>query len=617
MPNLDANLLSVKSITRKGARVVFGRQHDNAYIEVGTKRIPICTSGDLYIIEISSSNGDATSTLAEASARTAISAELVHRRLGHYNLRDIIRLSSKSDVGLPDLKSNTTKVCDVCSVSKPTRSSLSSTGDLSRDAHRPLDIVHVDVTGPMDTISLGGARYALIFTDAYSRWRVVYVLATRDQALSKLKEYQLEMNTLLHGAKVKRLHSDGGGEFIGAEFKQYCKAQGILLTGSSAHTPEQNGVAERSNRTVMDMTRCMRVDAGLGKEFWAIAVDTAVYLINRLPSSAIGGATPYQRLFGKQARVDHIRVFGCRAYVLVYKNERKKLHEKAWPGILVGFHPFNNRCYRIYDPNRQKTYMSTHVTFDEESFPAREEVDALPPPERRTDGESTTATDAEVPDLLPRREPVVVRRREVDAEIRNALQNTQQTEGSSEEPEPTSVGDNDADASNGQSWTSPFCQDPGCNKGVHMAHLGIHYAYMSGMDIFGDPTSYANAMKSKEAPHWRQATNEEFQSLLRNRTWILVIRPKGKNVNFVKSKWVFKTKRDKHGNIIKYKARLVAKGFMQIKGIDFDQTFSAVVRFLSIRVVLVIVAYEDLELESMDVDTAFLNATLDEDIYLE
>jgi hypothetical protein len=617
VPDLDANLLSVKSITRKGAQVVFGRQHDNAYIEVGTKRLPIRTSGDLYIIEILSSNGGATSTLGEATARTAISAELVHRRLGHYNMRDIIRLSSKSDVGLPDIKSDATKVCDVCSVSKNTRSSFPSTGDLSRDAHKPLDIVHVDVTGPVDTISLGGARYALIFTDAYSRWRVVYVLATRDQVLSKLKEYLLDMNALLHGAKVKRLHSDGGGEFIGAEFKQYCKAQGILLTGSSAHTPEQNGVAERSNRTVMDMARCMRVDAGLGKEFWAIAVDTAVYLINRLPSSAIGGATPYQRLLGKPPRLDHTRIFGCRAYVQVYKHERKKLDEKAWRGIMVGYHPFNNRCYRIYDPNRQKTYMTTHVTFDEGSFPAREEVNALPIPERRIDGEST-ATDAEDPDLMPRREPAVVTRREVDAEIRNALQNSQDIEGSSEEPDATSVGDNDADASNGQSWTSPFCQDPTCNsKGVHMAHLGIHYAYMSGLDIFGDPTSYADAMKSKEAPHWRQATNEEFQSLLRNGTWILVIRPKGKSVNFVKSKWVFKTKRDQHGNIIKYKARLVAKGFMQIKGIDFDQTFSAVVRFLSIRVVLVIVAYEDLELESMDVDTAFLNATLDEDIYLE
>lgn len=613
VPELDANLLSVKSLTRKGARVVFERQEQHAYIEVGTNKLPIRTSGDLYVMDI------LKPTLGEAQARAAISAELIHRRLGHYNMRDIIRLLVKSDVGLPAIKPTSTQVCDVCSVSKHTRSSFPSTGNLSRDAHRPLDIVHADVTGPIDTVSLGGARYALIFTDAYSRWRIVYVITTRDQVLAKFKEYCLEMNALLHGVKVKRLHSDGAGEFFSAEFKEYCRSQGILQTGSSAHTPEQNGVAERSNRTVMDMARSMRVDAGLTKDFWAIAVDTAVYLINRLPSSAIEGATPYQRLFGRPARLDHIRIFGCRAYVQVYKHERKKLDEKAWRGIMVGYHSFNNRCYRIFDPIRQKTYLSTHVTFDENFFPAREEGNDMPIPERRmVDGQpATNAGDPD--DLMPRKEPVVVRRREVDAEIRNdALQSNQNIEGSAEEPVATSVGDTDTDISNGQSWTSPFCQDPECNsKGVHMAHLGIHYAYMSGMDIFGDPTSYADAMKSKEAPQWRQATIEEFQSLLRNGTWVLVIKPKGKKINVVKSKWVFKTKRDQHGNIIKYKARLVAKGFMQIQGIDYFQTYSGVVRFLSIRVILVIVVYEDLELESMDVDTAFLNATLDEDIYLE
>lgn len=123
VPDLDANLLSVKSITRKGARVVFERQQDKAYIEVGSNKLPIRTSGDLYVIEIASINGGAaTPTLREANARTAITAELVHRRLGHYNMRDIIRLSSKSDVGLPIIKADATKVCDVCSVSKQTRS---------------------------------------------------------------------------------------------------------------------------------------------------------------------------------------------------------------------------------------------------------------------------------------------------------------------------------------------------------------------------------------------------------------------------------------------------------------------------------------------------------------
>lgn len=226
------------------------------------------------------------------------------------------------------------------------------------------------------------------------------------------------------------------------------------------------------------------------------------------------------------------------------------------------------------------------------------------------------------PDATPARsEPVVVKRREVDEATRNSLRGNNNMDMTDTEEEATyaPVGDADGEqaSTGGQTWTSPFCQDPSCStKGVHMAHIGTYYAYLASHDIFGDPTSYTEAMNSKDGIHWRRAAIEEFQSLLKNGTWILVERPKGK-VNVVKSKWVFKTKRDQHGKIIKYKARLVAKGFMQIHGIDYDQIFSAVVRFGSIRIILVIAAAEDLVVESIDIDTAFLNAGISEVIYLE
>ena len=121
------------------------------------------------------------------------------------------------------------------------------------------------------------------------------------------------------------------------EFKLYCKnEEGILTTSSAPRTPEQNGLAERTNRTVVEMARCLRIQSGLGKEMWTYACDTAVYLSNRLPTPVLEGGTPHFRLFGKHARLDHLKIFGCEAYAHVYDHQRKKFDDKAWKGILVG-----------------------------------------------------------------------------------------------------------------------------------------------------------------------------------------------------------------------------------------------------------------------------------------
>eukprot|EP00952_Eustigmatos_sp_NYUAD-ZCMA_P008055 33800-Eustigmatos_ZCMA.PRE.1 len=116
----------------------------------------------------------------------------------------------------------------------------------------------------------------------------------------------------------------------------------------------------------------MLTETELGKTFWADAMNTAVYLTNRLPTSALEGRTPYEALFGKPAKVDHLRVFGCKVWAHVYDRDRKKLDAKAWRGILVGYHESNRTCYRVYDPMCGRVKHSVHVTFDEEVFPAQQ-----------------------------------------------------------------------------------------------------------------------------------------------------------------------------------------------------------------------------------------------------
>eukprot|EP00952_Eustigmatos_sp_NYUAD-ZCMA_P012241 49230-Eustigmatos_ZCMA.PRE.1 len=164
-------------------------------------------------------------------------------------------------------------------------------------------------------------------------------MSTKGQALDMFKQYEQDVSGLFRGARLKELHiqgvhSDNGSEYKSSAFTSHCKERGIRQTFGGVEAPQQNGIAERSWRTVADMARCMRLQAGLPKALWAEAVKAAVYLTNRLPSRMLQGDTPYHVLFKKQANLSHLRVWGCRAYGHLYRNERRKLDGKAWRGIL-------------------------------------------------------------------------------------------------------------------------------------------------------------------------------------------------------------------------------------------------------------------------------------------
>jgi len=202
-----------------------------------------------------------------------------------------------------------------------------------------MDLVHTDVMRPVES-SLGGVRFAVMFTNDFTRWRVVYPMKAKSDTLAMFKRYIADIGVLMKGRKVKailRIRSDNGGEYTGDDIGDYCKSQGILRNFTAPESAAQNGVAERRWRTVVGTARCLREQAGLPKSFWAETVNTAVYLFNRMPISSLDGATPYYALFGKQASLDHLRSFGCRVYAHYYDHEKKKLDPKAWRGLLMGY----------------------------------------------------------------------------------------------------------------------------------------------------------------------------------------------------------------------------------------------------------------------------------------
>ena len=251
-------------------------------------------------------------------------------------------------------------ICEACIGGKQCKNSFKPSEMMTS---MPLELMYSDVCGKMGQKSIGGAEYFLTLLDNKTHYTWVYLLKTKDQVFECFKVWQAEVENFT-GKRVKVLRMDNGGEFTSKVFEAHLKACGIRHELTIPKTPEQNGVAERLNRTLVETTRAMLLDANLPQKFWAEAVSTAAYLRNRSPSSAVGGITPHQAWYGQKPRVDHLRVFGCTAFVHVPKDERWKLDSKTRKCILLGYGGVQ-KGYRVFDHLTQKISYSRNVKFDE------------------------------------------------------------------------------------------------------------------------------------------------------------------------------------------------------------------------------------------------------------
>ncbi|KAH9688421.1 hypothetical protein KPL70_015118 [Citrus sinensis] len=223
---------------------------------------------------------------------------------------------------------------------------------------------HGLLKGPTKTASIGGSHYFVTFVDDFSRRVWVYTMRAKDEVLEIFVKWKKLVETQT-GRKIKVLRSDNGGEYTSDLFLQVCQNEGIKRHFKVRHTPQQNGVVERMNRTLLEKVRCMLSNAGLDKKFWAEAVSYASHLINRLPSTAIRGKTPMEKWSGKYAQdYDSLRVFGCPAY---YHVKDGKLDPRARKAIFVGFKG-GVKGFKLWDLGDKKFVCSKDVTFDEASM---------------------------------------------------------------------------------------------------------------------------------------------------------------------------------------------------------------------------------------------------------
>jgi transposase InsO family protein len=227
----------------------------------------------------------------------------------------------------------------------------------------PGDLLHSDLCGPIQPQSIGKANYFGTFTDDATRMVFMYPLTTKksSEVLARFKELRNEFER--DGRKIKALRTDGGGEFE-KEFEAYLKKDGIKHEITPPYTPEQNGVAERLNRTIVERVRTILAETNLPKSLWAELAATVVYLKNRTPTSTLE-TTPYEACYGKKPDLSHLRAIGTKALVQIPKEKRKKLEYKTKSCILIGYQGRN--LYRFYDPEKHDVIIARDVTFTDEN----------------------------------------------------------------------------------------------------------------------------------------------------------------------------------------------------------------------------------------------------------
>jgi hypothetical protein len=363
VPALGSNLLSLFHLTRMKGYTI-GISGDQVLFQNSGKLLFTATVNEHNIGYL---NGH---TIIPQSANLAstrpLDLNLWHCRLSHLNYDDVRHMHKHGKVTGMTIHSNSPPdpICEPCIFGKQHRHNIPKTASRKSSV---LALVHTDLKGPMPIQTREGYRYWQPFVDDNSHFLTLAFLRRKNEALPSFKKFKVfaEKQT---GCKLLVERDDKGGEFIGKEFFDFCANEGILRQHSEPNEPHQNGVAERANRDIAAATTALLVQAKLPPSFWDLAAATYVHTRNRSPSSALNGETPYFYWKKKKPDVSYFRVFGCLAYVLIHKNQRKALEAHSKKCIFVGYAE-GVKAWKFWDPVDKRIIISSHAVFDERYFP--------------------------------------------------------------------------------------------------------------------------------------------------------------------------------------------------------------------------------------------------------
>ncbi|KAD3337079.1 hypothetical protein E3N88_32599 [Mikania micrantha] len=559
-------------------------------------------------------------------------SNLWHRRLGHVNLKNMNQLVKHGLVrGLPMKDFSCDENCTACLKGKQHKVSFPPIGDPKSTGC--LQMLHMDLFGPVKVMSMAKKKYCLVIVDDYSRFVWTFFLHSKDEVAKSI------INFVLY---VEKQYS------LPVKCRQY----------SIPRTPEQNGVVERKNRTLIEVARTMLADSGLPLTFWAEAVNTACYVHNRVLVNHRWLKTPYELLHNLTPLISFFRAFGCPCYILNTKDQLKKFDSKVDVGYFVGYSS-TCKAYRVFNCRTKMVEETLHVKFNEcpkdsipqnpvelfnldilqhESYPSQVESigveddapKAVPPTVSTAttqgchDDEDESTHLFRFSDNLPMSAksdappaPVVPPNTNADEILESST--------SFEIPAELFPGSSSTSAATGPPANTctdlipyqelkdhPLSQvlgdiSAGVSTRSQLSNFCLYALFVSQQE----PKNYHTALRDNG---WVEAMQLELLQFKKQQVWELVPLPQGKCA--IGTKWVFRNKTDENGQIIKNKARLVVQGFSQEEGIDYDETFAPVARLEAIRLFLAYAALHKLKVFQMDVKSAFLYGKIKEEVYV-
>jgi hypothetical protein len=625
-PNMHSNLFSLAAAYDKGyeTRITpgYGLRIFHREVLVATS---VRVAGGLFRLKTPINSAFALALAAQVTETTReLDINIWHRRMGHLG-EDNVRKLAKMVEGMGIKTRTSVGVCEACLEGKQHRQPSHQPGTRATE---PLELIHSDLCGPIDPTSYGGTNYYLLFTDDFTRMTHIYPLKKKSSAdvLEKFREYKPEVEKQT-GMVIKRLRTDGGGEYekwMGI----HLKGSGIIHETTAPYSPDQNGVAERANRTIMERVKSIIAEAKLDKRLWMEIADTVVYLKNRSPTTAVA-TTPYERWHSTKPNLSHLKIIGSTAYVHIPKEKRIKLDTHSHKGIMIGYGGTNQ--YKVWDLTREDVVVSRDVVFIEgkpiDQTPAVyfEEpkitydsitvLSGLPAETEEPQQQLPTPPQSEHPDT-----------EDLEPDLVDLGILVQQPTTMENDPQDSATSGLTSGAATGSAQRSSTRLNKGTitSKKFTDEHFNkkpgrVHMAKIARNIDSNDEDEPATVQEAINHPtrgkEWEKAIRDEVNSLIKNHTWDIVPRPQNRQV--VSNKFAFKHKKNEMATIVRLKARLVARGFSQIYGIDYLDTYAPVVKLTSVRILLAIAAIFGLEIHQMDVVTAFLAGELEEEIYME
>lgn len=535
-------------------------------------------------------------------------SDITHQRWGHAYIDRLMHAQQNNLIqGLHKIQP--IHFCDACAKAKMTLSTRNKQTGTDAEKYTLLSKIMCDISGKIHIQGIQGVHYFMLFIDHASRYKWIYFIKelSTESLLDAFKKFYLRITAGQEKVSslciMKTFKTDCAPQFKDRIFTDYVQSNGISLEYSAPYSHHQNGIAERAIRSIREMGISQMIHARAPPYLWPYAFRHSVYLMNRLPTGALGfNTTPYIKMFGIIPEANVIKVFGCDAYALI--QNKHKHGPRANKGLYVG-QADTSTAYLFYNPDTRSVSETLHIKFNEDV----------------TSPKLWTVNDEQMllAELDEQSAKSISHQPAINEEASRSLKKAKPNDPDEEENIET------------QTKTVPIVDDSKSKtrsgreygKEIQNALISGEYVIIGNhIDAVNTDVLDFNNLRFEQAiaiPEWKDSINKEVESLLVEKEVgdIVEMKDVPHNRTLVNYKWTFKKKTDEHSQLLSYKTRLVAKGFSQREGIDYTETFSPVARITTLRLILSLGASEGFYYAHVDIKTAFLNATLEENIYMK